>query len=245
MTEHKPPRASAPSTAHAFARMHFYAAFVCALVALALCVAVAHTSAQSGRKGAKPASSPTPEASPQGESESKPKAEKPSGVVISFIVIQMENAVLDIDMNARDDVRDTFFKRLGQPRAVSVSDGGKGGRKEARERAKKEETGAYVVLFELEEERAAMGEASIGGRVDSRTLLIKTYVYAPKTADIKYTDVTMQRPYRDTTTVGGVRIPIPSRRIEQYPSQLQLEQAARDAADKMMSHFGIMPPRDN
>jgi hypothetical protein len=234
MTEHKPAPARAPTP--------FRAAFVCALIVLVLCAVSAHTSAQSGRKGAKPAA--TPEATPQGESESKPRPEKPSGVVISFVVIQMENAILDIDMNARADVRDTFFKRLGQPRAVSVSDGGKGGRKEARERAKKEEREAYVVLFELEEERAAMGEASIG-RVDSRTLLIKTYVYAPKTADIKYADVTMQRPYRDTTTVGGVRIPVPSRRIERYPSQLQLEQAARDAADKLMSHFGIIPPRDN
>jgi len=235
MTEHKPStRGATRATLCTLA----------ALVALALCGAFA--SAQSGRKGARPAATPTPEATPQGESESesKPRQAKPTDVTISFAVMEMDNAIINIDMMARDDLIETFFRRLGQARTVAVSRAGKGGRKEARERAKKEEQ-VYVVLFELEEENAIRGEGSVGGRVDSRTLLIKTYVYAPKTGDLKYADTIMQRPYRETTSIGGVRIPVPSRRIEQYPSQLQLEQAARDAADRLMSRFGIMPPRDN
>ena len=91
-----------------------------------------------------------------------------------------------------------------------------------------------------------MGDATIG-RADSRSLLLKTYVYAPKSGDLKYADTIYQRPYRDTATVGGVRIPVPggSRRVERYPSQSQLEQAARDTADRLMAHFNITPPPDN
>lgn len=216
-----------------------------ALIALALCALASVASAQSGRHAPKTAATPTPEATPQAESESesKPRARKPSDVIVSFIVVEQDGAMLNLDFSARQSVIETFMRRLGQSRAVSVSSGGKGGRRDARERAKKERE-TFVVLFELEEERNAMGEASIG-RVDSRTLLLKTYVYAPESGDLKYTDTIMQRPYRPTTTVGGVRVPVPGRRIEQYPSQLQLEQAARDAANRLMSRFGVTPPSEN
>ncbi len=65
--------------------------------------------------------------------------------------------------------------------------------------------------------------------------------------DLKFSDVIYQRPYRETATVGGVRIPVPggTRRIERYPSQLQLEQAARDAADSLLMRFGVRLPPDN
>ncbi|MBC7931786.1 MAG: hypothetical protein H7Z38_14600 [Rubrivivax sp.] len=216
-----------------------------ALLAIALCALASVASAQSGRHTPKPAATPTPEATPQEESESvsKPRATKPSEVIVSFIVVEQDGIMLNLDYNARQNVIDTFTRHLGKSRAVSVSSGGKGGRKDARERAKKERD-TYVVLFEMEEERMASGEASIG-RVDSRTLLLKTYVYAPVSGDLKYTDTIMQRPYRPTTTVGGVRVPVPGRRVEQYPSQLQLEQAARDAANRLMSRFGVTPPSDN
>ena len=214
------------------------------LLAFALCALASVASAQSGRRAPKPAATPTPEATPQAESESesKPRATKSPDVIVSFVVVEQDTIMMDLDFNARRNVIDTFMQRLGQSRAVSVSSGGKGGRREARERAKKEGT-AFVVLFEMEEERAASGEASIG-RVDSRRILLKTYVYTPGTGDLKYTDTIMQRPYRPATTIGGVRIPAPSRRIEQYPAQLQLEQAARDAADRLMSRFGVILPPD-
>ena len=84
------------------------------------------------------------------------------------------------------------------------------------------------------------------GRVDSRTLLLKTYVYAPKTGDLKYADTIYQRPYRETATIGGVRVPVPGTRgVERYPSQRQLEQAARDAADRLMSRFNVTLPPNN
>ena len=119
---------------------------------------------------------------------------------------------------------------------VEVKDGGRGRRQEARERAKKEEV-AYVVFFQLDE--TGMGGMS---STDSRGLALRTYVYTPKTADLKYSDTMFQRPYQDTARIGGVRVPVPTRRAEQYPSQHQLEQAARDAADRLLSRFQIAPP---
>ena len=83
------------------------------------------------------------------------------------------------------------------------------------------------------------------GRVgDTRSLTIKTYVYAPKTGDLKYMDTIYQRPYRQMATIGGIPVPVQTRRIEQYPSQLQLEQASRDAADRLLSRFHITPPQN-
>jgi hypothetical protein len=221
------------------------AAAALALLSLALC-AQWGARAQSGRHGAKPAATPTPspEATPQGESESVPRgrAPKPADVVASFVVMDYEDAFVGVDFRAREDVMDSFMQRLRQARAVAASYQGHGNRKEARDRAKAERD-AYVVLFELNED--TMGGGPSMGRADTRTLVVKTYVYAPKTGDLKFTDTIYQRPYRETARIGGIPVPVPTRRIEQYPSQLQLEQAARDAADRIMQRFGVTLPPDN
>ena len=78
--------------------------------------------------------------------------------------------------------------------------------------------------------------------MNTRGMVLRTYVYTPKTADLKYHDTIFQRPYQDSARIGGVRVPVPSRRTERYPSQHQLEQAARDAADRLLSRFQITPP---
>ena len=49
---------------------------------------------------------------------------------------------------------------------------------------------------------------------------------------------------RVRVALGGIPVPVPSRRIEQYPSQLQLEQASRDAADRLLSRFHVTPPQN-
>jgi hypothetical protein len=211
------------------------------LLALALCASVAW--AQSGRKAQKTSTTPTAEAKPQGESESggaKPGTTKTPDALVSFVVMQYDDATYGLDPLARDGVADNFIRRLGQSHVVSVTNAGKGRRQDARTRAKEEST-AYVVLFQMEEES---GNGSMGG-VDSRALILRTYVYTPKTGDLKYTDTIYQRPYRQTARIGGVPIPVPTRRIERYPSQLELEQAARDAADRLLSRFQIAPPPDN
>jgi hypothetical protein len=215
------------------------------LLALAACALVAVAWAQSGRKAQKTSTTPTAEAKPQGESESgsKPSTAKTTDALVSFVVMQYDDVSYGLDPLARDGVMDNFVRRLGQSHAVSVTNAGKGRRQEARARAK-EETTAYVVLFQMEEEAASTGGGSMG-RVDSRTLILKTYVYTPKTADLKYVDTIYQRPYRQTARIGGIPVPVPTHRIERYPSQLELEQAARDAADRLLSRFQITPPPDN
>lgn len=223
-----------------------------AIAALSLCffTLTTNTRAQS-RRAPRPAATPTPtpDSSAQGESESESRPRgtsgaKEAGVIVSFLILENDNPLMSLDYMARDDIWKEFLERLGKSRAVSFTQGGKATRGEALKRAKLERE-AYVVLFQMEEEREAMGDASIG-RVDSRNLLLKTYVYAPQTGNLKYADTIYQRPYRDTATVGGVRIPVPGgRRIERYPSQRQLEQAAREAADRLMAHFSVILPPDN
>jgi hypothetical protein len=195
--------------------------------------------AQSGRKGQKSPSPVPSESGPQGESESgpKPAASKKPDALASFVVMRGDEGILMIDPLARDGVAQVFLRRLGASEAVSVSNAGAGSRGEARTRAKGEAT-AYVVLFQLEEENYA---TTTGGRADSRALVIKTFVYAPKTGDLKFTDTIYQRPYRGTARVGGIPVPVPTRGIERYPSQRELEQAARDAADRLLGRFHITP----
>jgi hypothetical protein len=165
---------------------------------------------------------------------------KPPDVVVSFIVMEYDSGFSAVDFRARDDIMDSFMHRLGEARAVSASYQGRGNRKEARDRAKSERD-TYVVLFEMEEDTMAGGAPGMGTG-DTRRLVLKSYVYAPKTGDLKFTDTIYQRPYRETARIGGIPVPVPSRRIEQYPSQLQLEQAARDAADRLMQRFGVILP---
>jgi hypothetical protein len=222
------------------------------LFALVLCaVALTNGARAQSRRAPRPSATPTPEATPEAtpqgesESESKPRgaSTKDPSVLVSFSVLENDNPMMNLDYMARDDIWKEFIDRLSKSRAVSVTQGGKATRGEARARAKAERD-TYIVLFELEEERE-MNDAGVG-RVDSRTLLLKTYVYAPKTGDLKFTDTIYQRPYRQTATIGGVRVPVPgTRRIERYPSQLQLEQAARDAADRLMARFNVILPPDN
>jgi len=211
----------------------------CALLSLAL---AAFASAQSGRRKPTQGVSKVPPAegtsSPAGESESQPRAAeaKKSAAIVSFVVMEQDYVVTATDFRAMSGVREAFQRRLGASPAVSVTPGAKGNRKDARERAKKE-TEAYVVLFHLDEQ----GMTSVGNS-DSRALVLRVYTFAPKTGDIKYSDTVYQRPYRSTAKVGGIRLPTPT--IDRYPSQHELEQAARDAADRLLTRFHVQVPNN-
>ena len=226
-----------PNPSRGRAAAHLAATFAL-LTALVICLGTAASRAQSGRKAQKPVGLPT-EAPKPGEA-AKPEAKKPEAVA-SFVVMRSDGTGFGIDPLARDGVGAAFMRRLGQSAAVEVTDGGKGGRGEARKRAK-EEKKAYVVFFQLDEEA---GNMSSVGRTDSRTLIIRTFVYMPQTGDLKFTDTIYQRPAYDSVGVGGVRVPVPTRRVERYPSQRELEQAASDAADRLLSRFQVTPPPQN
>ena len=220
-----------PNPSHARAALFGAAALV---VAAAFCAAT--VVAQSGRKAQKPLGLPTEKAKPADPAD-KPAETKKQEAVVTFVVLKDDSLSMGFDTLARDGVFRAFSDRLRQVgSSVEVRDGGKGRRQEARELAKKEEV-AYVVFFQMEE--SGMGDPT---GTDARGLVLRTYVYTPKTADLKYSDTVFQRPYQDSARIGGVRVPVPSRRIERYPSQHQLEQAARDAADRLLSRFQITPP---
>ena len=212
-------------------------AFVFGAAALILTAAfcAAGALAQSGRKAQKPLGLPTEQAKPA-DPAAKPAEAKKQDALYTFVVIKDDTLNMGFDTLAQDGVNRAFFERLKQVgRDIDVKDGGKGRRGEARERAKKEEI-AYVVFFQMEE------TGYTGSSTDTRGLVLRTYVYTPKTGDLKYSDTIFQRPYYDSARIGGVRVPVPTRRVERYPSQHQLEQAARDAADRLLSRFSITPP---
>lgn len=211
-----------------------------ALLLVALFAASA--AAQSGRRKPTQGVSKVPEA--EGTSAPKPDAGPATGAAkkpaaaVTFIVMEFDNSLTGIDFRALAGVRDQFIRRLEQSAAVDVKAGPKGTRKAARDRAKTEQE-AYVVFFEIEEAGAGSGGV---GQADSRTLYLRTYTYSPKTGDLKYSDTVYQRPYRTNARVGGIGLPIPS--INRYPSQHELEQAARDAADRLLSRFQVRVPNN-
>ena len=230
------PRAPRPRVALA-------ALLTLAALALFFPQAGADLRAQSGRRSRVPATTPTPEPAEEGESESGAPAPKAkSTALVTFLVLEHDNPLLSLPPYVEEHVTRSFFRRLEQPAVVSVSRGGKATRREAQELAKKERE-AHVVLFQLEEAAADYGRESIG-QADPRTLVIKTFTYAPIKGTLIAHDRTEQRPYNPRARVGSVRIPVPVRVPERYPSELQLEQAARDAADRLLARFNVILPRD-
>lgn len=215
---------------------HTRAAF-CGAAALVIAAAFCAASAvaQSGRKAQKPLGLPTETAKPADPADKTAETKKQEALV-TFVVFKDDTLAIGIESMAQEGVSQAFVERLRQAgRDVEVKDGGKGRRQEARAQAKKEET-AYVVFFQMEE------SGGMGGASDTRGLVLRTYVYTPKTGDLKYNDTMYQRPYYDSARIGGVSVPVPTRRVERYPSQYQLEQGARDAADRLLSRFQITPP---
>ena len=227
------------------------------LLALALCVmACATAGAQSGRRKTAPLSPvPTPTPAPEaagGESESEGRPRRPVGGSghLSFVVYRLDNAFPHGDFNVEDVLMDALMDRLTRSKDLSASRNGRRiSRKEAQEIARTE-SHSHVVLVELEEDIGASGGRGGGaGQTDTRSLAVKTYVYEMGTGTLKFVDQTSQRPYRgQTTSIGGIRLPLPTprtTRMERFPGELQLEQAARDAADRLMQRFNLRLPPDN
>ncbi|HEV2860723.1 MAG TPA: hypothetical protein VGX48_06945 [Pyrinomonadaceae bacterium] len=210
-----------------------------ALLLVALFAASA-AAAQSGRRKPTQGVSKVPpaEGTAAPKAEAGPAAAPEKKAAVTFVVMEFDNPLTGIDFRARAGVRDQFVRRLELSAGVAVKTGQRGNRKDARDRAKAEQE-AYVVLFELEE--AGYGSGGVG-EADARTLYLRTYTYAPKTGDLKYSDSVFQRPYRTSARVGGIGIPIPT--VNRYPSQHELEQAARDAADRLLSRFQLRPPNN-
>jgi hypothetical protein len=205
-------------------------------------LAAGGAAAQSGRRKSPPPQPPA-QSEPQGESESgqKPAESKPRPkAAVNFVVMEHDDMAFGHGVG-RGDVMESFVSRLNSSASVSVSRAGRGSRGEAHKRAKGE-TDAYVVLFALEEQLEPDPRGT--GRIDQRSLVIRTYVYSPKTGSLKYSDTIWQRSGRPTVGVGGVRVPVPRGSTGRYPSQYELRQSARDAADRILSRFHLPQPAD-
>ncbi|HEX8853785.1 MAG TPA: hypothetical protein VF754_09880, partial [Pyrinomonadaceae bacterium] len=198
--------------------------------------------AQSGRRTPKPPSpvpSATPEAEGESESQPKPKRKTPTGP--TFIVCQLENPFLQIAYITPESMVAAFARRMSDSNAVEVVHGSKLSRPEARERAKNEKD-AFTVLVSIEDEVDEAGR-EVMGELNPRRLAVRLFVYEPRTGQIKYQDRLVQRPYRPTARVGGVRLPVPAPRTA-IPTRDEVEQVARDAADRLLMRFGIRPPEN-
>lgn len=227
------------------------------LAAVALCALApgALTAAQSGRRKTEPSRrspvpTPTPAAAsePQGESESQPRAAQNTSIVATFVVYEDANLDLNFSVNGsqRDIVSSTFLARLRQSPSVEVTAGGEGTRSTARDRARKERV-AYTVHLQLEEDlanvRGDRREDALSRR-DPGIYSLRVSVYSPGDGGLKYSQLIQQRPYRPTTRVGGIPVPVPVG-PERIPGEYQLAQVARDAADRVLAHFDIPRPPDN
>lgn len=200
--------------------------------------------AQSGRRAPKsntPLPPPAETPAPGSASTTGTTAKQPPKPSLKLAVFEFDNPLINTYLEASIIARG-FLDRLKDAPGVSATGGGKITRKEAAARAKNE-TEAHVVVLQLEESSAIGGRESIG-QIDPATLVVKYYVYAPTSGTLLYVGRIEQRPYQPTARVGGIRIPVPTpvprgRRV----SDLTLEQAARDTAERVLARFFIrLPP---
>ncbi|MGH9903536.1 MAG: hypothetical protein ACRD68_17150, partial [Pyrinomonadaceae bacterium] len=147
--------------------------------------------------------------------------------------------VIDLPLTASSYAVKGFVERLKDSPHVSVGSVGKGDRRRARERAKVEKD-YHVILVQLDENSPGRGA---GGPIDLSNLMVRYYVFAPGEATLKVQGQVPMRPYRGTATVGGVRLPVPTPRVN-VPFEYIVEQAGRDAAERVMAAFNLRLPPD-
>lgn len=231
-----------PQTSTRRARRLMTARLLLTLALVAACGAVVWSAAQSGRRTPKPAQ-PVPAATPEGagESESQSRPKKKTATGPTFIVSQLDNPFLQIAYITPESMVAAFARRLSDSNAAEVVHGSKLTRQEARDRAKNEKD-AFTILVSIEDEADEAGR-EVMGELNPRRLAVRLFVYEPRTAQIKYQDRLVQRPYRPAARVGGIRIPVPAPRTS-IPTRDEVEQVARDAADRLLIRFGIRPPEN-
>lgn len=242
--------ATAATKSRAIRHVAALALVLVALAALAAFASAPEASAQSGRRSPQPISpvpTPTPEPTPEGESESVPRGGQraASKALLTLSVYESDDSQHRVFMEVREMVMETFLARLAQSPSVSAARGGSRISRGEAQREAKNSKDTHVLIVELTED-VQFGRESIG-RADTRQLVIKLWLYEAGTGSLKYTETIWQRPYQEAATIGGVRLPVPTsrtRRVERFPNELELEQAAREAADRTMQRFDIILPPD-
>jgi len=209
-----------------------------------------HAVAQSGRRAPKsnlpqppPTPAPTsnattPEAQGESESISRGATKKTDPSQISVAALELDSPFLNVSYYYTDLVMASFLKRLSESATLSVKPGGKTNRKAARDRAKNESE-TFVVGVEFEED-SMTGRQSVG-RTDPSTLILRYYIYAPRTGTLKGQGRMDQRPYSSSTRIGGMRLPLPTSR-GRGAIEYMLDQLGSDAADRVMASLNVIPP---
>jgi hypothetical protein len=187
--------------------------------------------AQSGRRAPRSSSAPAPTPTPQAEPvERKPAAE--TRAALSFIVgIDRVANFANIPMYLYDTVLRACAERLDDSPSVKVNIANREmNRGEAIKRAKAE-TESHVVWIQLRFD-SGMGQSD----ADLREVYLDYWVFAPTTAKV----ITNGRSYQQVYRGGGVIVmPRPGGRASlPYIEQL-LKQAARDAAERILSAMDL------
>lgn len=197
------------------------------------------TQAQSGRRSPKnPSPVPTPAPASPASSETKPKTADAKTALYTFLVYEESNTGVNIPLNADIAAFRGFSERLREASDLSVKQGGRGDRGRARDAAKKETT-TYVVLVHVDADGFNTGRTA---QTDPSNVVVRYFVYAPETGTLKHQgSVYMRSNNQGRVGIGGIRLP--GRGPFAYENML--EQAGRDAADRLMRNFSLRLPPDN
>jgi hypothetical protein len=193
-------------------------------------VSVGTVVGQSGRRAPRsssPAPVPTPEAEPV---EKKPAAETRDA--LSLVVgIDRGSSFATIPMYFHDTVLRACAERLDDAPSVKVTVANREmNRSEAIKRAKAE-TESHIVWMQLRFDGARSQSDE-----DLREVYIDYWVFAPTTAKV----VTNGRSYQQIGRAGGViMMPRPGGRASLPYTEQLLKQAARDAAERILSALNV------
>lgn len=216
------------------------ALLVLALLLCALGVA-GEARGQSGRRSPRnpsPLPSPSPSSSPDAAS-AKPKTDaKP---LYTFIVYEDNNLYTGLPMGVASVAYKGFMDRLSQSPEVTAKGAGRGGRARARDDAKRQ-TEAFVVVMQIEQDEYAPRTQT--GGVNASSIVFKYTVFTPQTASVKLQGSVYLRPYQRTARVGGIPLPLPAPTGGTMGYELVLEQAGRDAADRILVGLHIPLPQE-
>ena len=198
-----------------------------AVVIMLSCVAT--YLAQSGRQVRKSTPAPVsiPEATPTPEPKASP--EKPKPRVTFLIGLDRYSGFANVPSYAYDGVLRSFGDRLAEPKSVYVAASYDGmGRVEAMRKAKSERE-AYVVWLQMQVDTVTGGSRNTGNR---NNIVIEYAVFAPTTAK----QIMSGQTYTVSQRNKGI-IPVP--RTSGIYGDPYLNQAAEQAADRILAHFHI------
>jgi len=196
--------------------------------------------AQAGRRVTPPKSDPpvpkTAEPAPT------PVKEKlPERAQISLLVASERSHSMRLPLGTDDILQAAVGRRLQDSKSLKITAGGEMSRGEANKRAKKDETGTFVVWFEFGGNNFDLDP--LGGRARIEDLSVRYIVLEPATGKIK-TQGDVYLHSRNTGILGGIGRRLPSC----YPQAVSnfdyaLTEAGIEAAERIIRSFSLpLPP---